>query len=153
MQHQIIWGTHEDEVGQSIGKWYFTKIRKPNYDVESIFCAMGILDDTKTLRGAVIFNHYNHFNIEIHYWGYPGAVTAKTWREVLRFVFERLKVVRLSAITNRGNKKLTSQLPRLGFKYEASLKRFYGVDSKSQDAIVYVLFKEEADRILKNGRR
>ena len=63
--HVIIWGTHEDEIGRSIGGWYFSKIEKPNYDTQSIYCAMGILKDN-TLIGAAIFTNYNSSNVEIY---------------------------------------------------------------------------------------
>lgn len=150
--HTIIWGTHEDDIGKSVGSWYFSKIDMPNYDILSIYCAMGVLDSkTNTLKGAVIFTHYNYNNIELHAYA-PGCLTAKTWRTVLRFVFKQLRVQRLTTMTNRGNRKLLRYLPRLGFKYETSLKRFYGIDSK-QDAIVHVIFKEDAEGLLHGWRR
>lgn len=149
--HEIIWGTHEDEVGRSIAGWYFSRIDKPNYDTLSIYCAMGILNKkNNTLKGAVIFTHYNHYNIEVHAYAH-NCLTPKTWRAVLRFAFVQLKVLRLTAMTNRGNRKLLSFLPRLGFRYENHLKRFYGLDYK-QDAIVHVMFREDAERFLNNGR-
>ncbi len=148
--YDIIWGSHTDEIGRSIGGWYFSKIEKPNYDVMSIYCAMGILKDG-TLKGAAIFNNYNYYNMEVHFYG-PGCVTSKTWRTVLRYAFNDCRVLRLTTMTNRGNKKVLRVLPRLGFKYETSLKKFYGID-KSQDAIVHVMYPEDAERFLNNGRR
>lgn len=148
--HDIIWGTHEDEIGRSIGGWYFSRIEKPNYDTLSMYCAMGILKQG-TLAGAAIFTNYNSSNVEVHFYG-PKCVTAKTWREVLRFAFHRLRVNRLTTMTNRGNKKVLRVLPRLGFRYETSLKRFYGLD-KSQDAIVHVIYSEDIQRFLNNGRK
>lgn len=153
--HTLIWGTHEDEIGRSVGGWYFSKIEKPNYDTLSMYCAMGILDKNNTLKGAAIFMNYNSSNIEVHFYG-PGCVTLKSWRAVLRFAFIQLKVNRLTTMTNRGNRKVLRVLPRLGFKYETSLKRFYGLD-KSQDAIVHVIDKIDhktiIERFLSNGRK
>lgn len=147
--YQIIWGTHKDDIGRSVGGWYFSKIEKPNYDILSLYCAMGIVKPDGTLAGAAIFTNYNHANIEVHFYG-PNAVTPKTWRSVLRFAFLDLKVLRLTTMTNRGNKKVLRVLPRLGFKYETSLKRFYGLD-RTQDAIVHVIYREDIQRFLSNG--
>jgi hypothetical protein len=147
----IIWGTHEDDVGKSIGGWYFSKIEKPNYDTLSLYCVMGILDENNFLKGAIIFTNYNTYNIEVHAYA-PKCMNSKVWRTVLRFVFGKLKVERLTTMTYRGNRKLLNLLPRMGFRYETSLKRFYGLD-KSYDAIVHVIFKEDIERFLCNGRR
>ena len=141
----IIWGTHEDEIGRSIVDWYCKKANK-EIDYMNTYCVMGILKDN-TLQGAAIFQNYNKSNIEIHFYG-PGAVSIKSWRNALWYAFDYLKVNRLTTMCERKNKQVLKALPRLGFKYETSLKRYFSLDSGS-DAIVHVMFKDDAQKYLR----
>lgn len=104
-----------------------------------------------TLVGGVVFNDYNGANIEASiYWS--GPVTRQPITDTVRYVFEQCKCVRLTAKTERGNRKMRRILPRLGFQIEAELKDFFGPGSKrdrSKNALVFRMERRQAEKWLK----
>lgn len=108
--------------------------------------AVGVLDREGGLIGAASFHDMNGANVELCFHG-PGAVSAAVVRELARFVFDGLGVTRVTARTPRGNKIVTRHLPRWGFKYEGTLRRYYG-NAKRLDAILFGLIREDAGWLL-----
>ena len=63
----------------------------------------------------------------------------------MNYVFVHLKCNRFTAKPYRKNKKILHLLPRIGFVYEYTMKKYYGAD-RQEDAIVFAMYREQADR-------
>lgn len=108
------------------------------------YVAFGVVDDEQILCGAIIFSEFNGFNIEA---SVAGRATAKRGflRAALDYAFVQNKCTRLTCRTKRSNKTVCRQLTRLGFKYEGTMKNYFGPD-RGDDAILYALFPKDAAR-------
>ena len=137
-------GRHNDPVGNSIGKWYSNQIQQ---EVHGPYVVVGWGSELGKFTKCLFFNEYTGANINVHIYA-PRVVTKDLMTVLFMYPFEQLKVERLMAKPPRDNKKMLSLLPKAGFQYEATLKRYYG-PSKDNDAIVFVYFKEQW--IEKNG--
>ena len=113
--------------------------------IEPPFTPMGVVDDiSNELIGAIIYNRYNRFDIEISVYA-PRAMNRRFIRAAFAYPFEQLGVLRLTARTKRSNKAMCRLLPRLGFVYEATLKHHFG-PSRGDDAVLYRMTRAEAAR-------
>lgn len=111
--------------------------------------AIGFLDDSGNLRGGALFNNYNGSNIEVSVYA-PNMATRGMIRAVMHYAFVQLGCNRITARTRKDNKTAQKMLPRMGFKYEASLKLYYG--QRSNDAaVLYVIDRETALKRWLNG--
>lgn len=134
----MISGTDKDTVGLFIGGWFSNKT---NNVLAPPYSAIAWLEDNQIALAAV-FNDYTNYNIQAHLYG-PKKLTKVCLKNIYNYVFKELKCKRLTAQPKRNNKKLLQLLPRIGFKYEATLKNYYG-PFRSDDAIVLVLTEETA---------
>lgn len=113
------------------------------------FRAMGVVDSQGTLRGATIFNeHYTGGNIEMTLVG-PGMLTRGVQQAIVRFAFVNCGASRLMARTARRNAVVRRLLPKAGFAFEGVQKRYFGPE-RGDDALIYVLFREQAGKWLEN---
>ena len=108
------------------------------------YSAMGFSKDGIGLHGAAIFNGWNGSNIDITIVG-PGCLTRGNIGVAYTYVFDQLRANRLTARSARNNKRMLRLLPRLGFTWESVAKRYYGPE-KRNDAIVFALFRENAEK-------
>lgn len=108
------------------------------------FTAIGATRDGKTLCGGVVFNHWNGSNIEFHLYG-PGCMTRENLRGIFHYAFVQISANRVTASVKRSNESVRKLLPRLGFEFEGTSKKFYG-PTKQDDEIRFVLFPERALR-------
>lgn len=106
------------------------------------FTSMGIVNDADQLVGAIVYNHYNKFDIEITIYA-PGCFNRRFIRAAFAYPFEQLNVLRLTARTKRSNKTMCRLLPRLGFVFEATLKNHFG-PTRGDDAILYRMSRADA---------
>jgi hypothetical protein len=106
------------------------------------YVAIGFTRDGTHWHGAAVFNEWNFSNIEITIYG-PGCLSPGSIGCAYRYVFNQIKANRLTARTRRSNSLMRRLLPRLGFTYETTLKRYYGPDRKD-DAFLFALFPEQA---------
>lgn len=111
------------------------------------YTAIGGTVDGNTLCIGAVFNHWNGSNLEISLYG-PGALRRGAIRAVYHYAFVQLGAHRLTATTRRSNKAMQRLLPRFGFQFEGTSKRFFG-PSHGDDAIRFVLFPESAQRWMK----
>jgi hypothetical protein len=109
--------------------------------------AMGVIDPAGVLRGASIFNdHYPGGNIEMTLVG-AGMLTRRVQRAIVHFAFNTCGASRLTARTAYRNRLVRRLLPKAGFAFEGTQKRYFGPE-RGDDALVYVLFRENAGRWL-----
>lgn len=109
------------------------------------FTAMGwvaIRDGNWRLMSGAVFNDYHGATIEMSYY---GKVTRQTCRDIYDYVFNQLKCFRLTARTKYSNVMVRQMLPKHGWVYEGTLKRFYG-SAKSHGALIYRLDADEAGK-------
>lgn len=111
------------------------------------YVCIGFSKDGKTLCGGAIFNNWNGANIEVSIYG-PGALTRRSIAVVCRYAFLQAGASRMSAKTRRSNKRMQALLPRLGFTFEGSQKRFFG-PNREDDALLYALFPQAAEKWMK----
>ena len=111
------------------------------------FVTMRVEDEQGKIHGAFLFNNYNGFSVE---WSAFGSETIRKpyLRAVMKYAFDQLGVLYLRATTKRSNKRVVAILPRLGFEYEGTMKRYFG-PAKKDDALVFRLDREHMKEWLK----
>lgn len=134
----IVDGTHDTIEGRDIAEWFGRIVGKPQFGP---YQALG-WKAPDGLRSAVILNHYNAANIELHM---VGELRRAILRTCFRYTFDQLKVQRITAMPYRCAIQIREALLRLGFEKEAELKRYYG-PSSDDDAIVYRLDRSNAEK-------
>lgn len=136
---QLAFG-NDDAVAEWISKKLNTQFNPP-------YVTMRVEDDAGAIHGAFLFSNYNGFSIEWSAYG-SDAIRRPFLRSVMRYAFDQLGVIYLRATTRRSNKRVVSSLPRLGFEYEGTMKRYFG-PGKRDDALVFRLSKENMKDWLK----
>lgn len=108
-----------------------------------IDAAIGIVR-ANHLTGAAIFQNYSGFNVELSYYG-PMTFSAGIAKGLAQYALRRFNHLdRMTMRTNRKNASILKMFQRFGFKFEGVQHRYYGPYG---DAAVFVLFKEDLDRI------
>lgn len=136
----VVVGTSEDDVGKALGNWY---IKTHKIDFAPPYAAIGFCDDNG-VKGVALFTNYNGSNVDVHYAG-KGSMTRFNFRAVLRYAFNQLKCNRLTVKPAQGRRDLNKYCRRLGFKYEYTLKNYYGL-LPGEDAVMYCMFPEQAKK-------
>jgi hypothetical protein len=111
------------------------------------YVCFGIVGESG-LCGAIIFNSYTGPNIDVTVYG-PGCGKRRFIRAAYDYAFNQAKALRLTAQTRRGNVVARRLLPRLGFTFEATLKRYFG-PTRQDDALSFALFPEDAARWMRD---
>lgn len=105
------------------------------------FKAIGIVNGDGLLKGALFLHDWNGFNVEVAYYG-PASFTKAVLFDIGRYLFDSLKVTRVTVRALRDNRKMRQVLPRLGFHFEGCSPRYYG-PKKSDDAMNYVMLRRD----------
>ena len=131
-------------IDTAVGEWAGKMMGKP---IIEPFAAFGIAHGDR-LVGAAIFNDFQgpNANIELTYIG-PGTITRSVIRGLATYAFAQNKVSRVTCKTMRRNAVARKLLPRLGFKFEGTLKRYWGTAS-GDDALIYYMDRTAAKRWL-----
>lgn len=126
----------------TVAEWAGTKL---NAVFHPPYIAWGTIDRNGTLNGAIIFCDFiRGGNIEMTMAG-NGVMRRGVFREIALYVFDQLKCTRLTARTRRGNTIARKLLPKAGFSFEGTHRRYYG-PVKADDALVFALFPESAEK-------
>lgn len=123
--------------------WNEFKIRAMPIDA-----AIGIVRKNQ-LVGSAIFQNFTGFNVELSYYG-PQTFSAGIAKALATYTIDRFKVDRLTMRTNRKNVSILQMFQRFGFRSEGVQRRYYGPFG---DAAVFVLFREDIQRIADLGKR
>ena len=110
--------------------------------------AIGLIDNkTSRLVGAVVFQCWNGWNVELSYYGLKPTLSPGVVKALSRFILFTFNASRVTVSTSRKNKALMRSLQRLGFKLEGAQRRFYGHrDCNRNTAIRFVLFREQLEK-------
>jgi hypothetical protein len=135
----IVFG-HDKSVADWAGKQFGMPFVPP-------YTAWGVIDDTGTLTGALIFNEFQRGgNISL---SLVGASTIR--RDILRraavYTFNQLRCSRVTARTRRDN-VVTRRILSRSWEFEGVAKRWFG-PNREDDALCFVLFPEKAERWIK----
>ena len=103
------------------------------------YFALGFATNEKKPICVVLFNEYNGANIELTIYADRGMVTRTVIRYLAEYVFNQLKCRRLTVRTKKRNKSVLKLAPRLGFKYENVVSRYFPDD----DAVVFRMLRED----------
>lgn len=114
----ILFG-HDAAVAEYVG----ARLGKP-FDVSALISTIGVLAGGR-LTGGYVFTGYTGTSIELSLAG-SGVALRSTWLAVLDYVFGQLGCVRLQVHTRRDNARARKQATRLGFRYEGTMRRYYG---------------------------
>lgn len=128
---------------RTIADWVSKRSGKP---LRNWHHAIGIIDRDGLLIGAASFHDFNGFNTELVFWG-PGAFSASVARGLMRFAFDVMGAIRVTARTPRKNRVVVRGLPAFGFRCEGIAKCYFG-PTKSLDAIVFGLLASDARRFI-----
>ncbi len=132
-------GGHDQEVAAWAGRELGVTFMQP-------VAAFGIVDGDQ-IKGAAIFNDFYHGgNIELTYLG-CGTIRRGIIRQLAQYAFTGNGVSRVTCKTKYRNALVRKLLPRLGFKFECTLKRYYGTE-RGDDALVFVLTRDRAAKWL-----
>jgi RimJ/RimL family protein N-acetyltransferase len=103
------------------------------------YTAFGFVSDDGRPLCAVLFNDFNHSNMEMTIYAEPGGITRQVLRYLAHYVFNKSQCRRLTVRTKKRNKRVLQLAPRYGFKYECIAKHFFADD----DAVVFRMLKED----------
>lgn len=112
------------------------------------YTAFGFVSNEGSIQGACVFNdYYPGGNLELTYVG-PNSLNRSVLRFMARFCFEELQATRVTAKTKRSNVTVRRLLPKGGFAFEHTQKNYFG-PTRGDDALVFVLFRENAGKWLR----
>ncbi len=111
---------HDAAVAEYVGKI----VGKP-FHMDALSSTIGVTDPAGRLIGGYVFTGYTGPSIEVSLAG-KGVALRSTWAAVIGYVFDQLHCVRLQVHTRRDNARARKQATRLGFRYEGTLRRYYG---------------------------
>lgn len=115
---ELLFG-HDRDVCEFVG----SVVGKPFGDVPKT--TIGIVSPEGKIIGGYVFTGYTGPSIEMSLAG-SGVALRDTWTAVLSYVFGQLGCVRLQVHTRRDNARARKQATRLGFRYEGTMRRYYG---------------------------
>lgn len=107
---------------KSIAEWVGAQIGKP---FSEPFTAVGVLGKNGKLTGGVVFTSYDTYSIELSLAG-RGVASRPLWAAILHYVFEQCSCSRLGIVTSAKNTNVRRMAPKLGFKFEGTLRRKFG---------------------------
>jgi len=132
---------HDDEIAAWAGAQLGVVFQQP-------FTAFGFLDQAGSVKAAAIFNdYYRGGNVGLTYVG-PHSFQKHQLAFLCSFAFDSLKASRVTARTRRSNVQMRKLMPKSGFAFEYTQRRFYGPE-KADDALVYVLTRDAAEKWLR----
>jgi shikimate 5-dehydrogenase len=102
------------------------------------FTAFGATRDGISYSVGVVFNRWNRSDLEITIYG-PGGMSRGILSAIYQYAFVQCGANRLTAVTKRSNARMRKMLPRFGFQFEGTSKRYY---DRNEDGMRYVLFPE-----------
>lgn len=94
------------------------------------YMALASVDARGVIIGAIVLNNFDGANIDLTGAG-QGAFMPKIVRGIARYVFNQLGCYRVTLKTRRSNKAARKLLNR-HFKYEATLRHWFGMEDAFQ---------------------
>jgi len=123
---------------EMVASWLFACVLKRRYSYDR---CVGLVNDGQ-LCGAVLFQSYNGYNVEISYYG-KGSMTSGIFRCLALYILQEFNPARLTAMVPKRGKHLIKSMLKLGFKVEGLQRCYYGRrDTNRHVAVRLVAFRE-----------
>lgn len=109
--------------------------------------AIGLLDSSGVLIGAIVLYNWNSSNIEL---GYHGEKTLSLGivRCLSRYAISVFNPARVTVIISKKNRTLMRSLQKLGFKLEGTSRCYFGhLDCNRNTGVRFVLFRTALDKL------
>ena len=133
---------HDDAIAKIVGSQLGVTIHPP-------YTAIGFADHRGDICGGAVFNSYNHSNIDLTI--YLPRMDRTAIKTIIAYVFVQLDCNRMTARTKNSNAQAKRAMEKVGFKFEAVLKDWFGTGKKNA-GVMYRLDKQTAlERWLLNG--
>jgi RimJ/RimL family protein N-acetyltransferase len=111
--------------------------------------ALGLVDSTGVLIGAIAFQYWNGANVELGYWG-RGTLSLGIVRCLSRYAITTFDPARVTVVTSKRNRHLMRSLQKLGFRLEGISRCYYGKkDCNRNTGVRFVLFRNALERLAK----
>ncbi len=108
--------------------------------VDGWYAGLGVVHENELVAG-IIYHEFRGVDVRCSIAAIkPTWASRKTLAQILGYGFDILGVRRITAITEKQNKKSQHMLRRLGFKYEGNCRKAM---ADGKDAILYGMLKEE----------
>lgn len=111
------------------------------------YTGFGLETDAGNMTTGALFHEHTGAQITVAVYA-PGAFRLGFIRAIMNYAFVQLGCVRLTARPRRKDKAMRMFLPKLGFVYEGTMRRFYEA-APAGDAFLFGLMRENAGRWLK----
>ena len=138
----IVCGTWRDALGQYLAARFGGRAE---FTIDTTYTVIGFI--SKRIDCIALFTDYTGSNIELHLVS-EGGLNRTIMKTVGNYVFNQLKCNRLTVKTRVSKSAVTDIYDKVGFKYEATLKNYYG-SNQVEDALQYVLTREDAVKWIK----
>lgn len=108
-----------------------------------------VLKDTGDFVGTLGLNNLSTYSkkaeigFELHPSHWNNGITSEAVKEVLRYSFEYLELIRIGAVTYPQNEPSIQLLERLGFTKEGLLRGYLYQNNQSHDAFIFSLLRTE----------
>src|SRR6266404_6338434 len=135
------------ECDDHVARWAFQTFGMPSMTFDK---ALGIVDKDGKIIGAVVFQCWNGFNVELSYYSLRPTLSAGIVRCLARYILFTFNASRVTVSTRRKNKILMRSLQRIGFKLEGAQQCFYGQRNCNRNtAIRFVMFRNRLEQLAK----
>lgn len=111
--------------------------------------AIGVVNDEGDLIGAFLLHNHEERDIELHFRG-KFAIKRSHLRELCEFIFNHLKVLRVTFSIPRRDKAMIKKLMGLRFHYEGVRPFKYGPHKKDA-AVLFGFYKSDIARLVGVG--
>lgn len=127
-----------------VANWAFTTF---NLFKTPVNRAIGIISPEGKLVGAILWQNFNGWNVELSYYG-PRTWTLGILRTIMKITAVYFNASRLTAVTSKRNKVLMRGMMKLGWKLEGVQCCYYGArDIPSNTGVRFVMFRDRIDQI------
>jgi RimJ/RimL family protein N-acetyltransferase len=134
------------ECDEKVAEWLFDDLRKPIYKYDR---ALGLLNSSGILVGAILYQNWNGPNVELSYYG-KNTLTLGIVRCIARFTLTAFNPARLTVITSKRNRQFMKALQKLGFRLEGIQRCYYGTrDCNRNTGVRFVAFRDAIERVAK----
>jgi RimJ/RimL family protein N-acetyltransferase len=111
--------------------------------------ALGLMNTSGVIVGAVLFHHYNGANVELSYYG-KSTMTLGIVRCLARFILVEFDASRLTVVTSKRNRRYIKGFQKLGFKLEGVQRCYYGKrDCTRNTGVRFVMFRDRIEVLAK----
>ena len=107
--------------------------------------AIGILDDSGKIVGAILLSNHNGFNVDFGYYG-RNTITVGICRWIAQLGMT-MNISRATMLTPKKNKPILKFWAAIGGHLEGVSRRYYGdEDCPRNTAVRFVVFREQLKR-------